>query len=78
MARPQCPLSPPWTTLWPGSVSGVRMSPDWSGVRITPEMTELLDLAGLGVEVQRQAERGKEPLGIEGMEEEGELGDPPA
>ncbi len=35
-----------------------------------PELVELLDLAGLPVQVQRQAERRKEPLRIEEVEEE--------
>ena len=35
-----------------------------------PELVELLDLAGLPVQVERQAERRKEPLRIEEVEEE--------
>lgn len=45
-------------------------------VRLTPteELLELLELCGL-VEVLWQPEQREEPLGVE---EEGELGDPPA
>ncbi|MGH9102405.1 MAG: hypothetical protein ACRDYD_05405 [Acidimicrobiales bacterium] len=46
--------------------------------RLAPEMADLLDLAGLSVEVQREAEGGEEPLGVQGVEEESQLGDPPA
>ena len=46
--------------------------------RTATPLVELLDLAGLAgvlrVEVKRQPEEGKEPGGVE---EEGELGDPP-
>jgi STAS domain len=50
---------------------------------LAPQMADLLDLAGLdlvglGVEMQGQAEGGEEPLGIERVEEEGQLGDLPA
>jgi len=41
---------------------------------VAPEMRELLDLAGLTLEVPWQAEGGKDPLGVqEGVES----GDPP-
>lgn len=40
------------------------------------ELRALLELAGLGVEVQGQAEHGEEPLGVQEEEEEGHLGDP--
>ena len=39
------------------------------------EMRELLWLAALPLEVQRQAEGGKEPLGVQGVQEEAERGD---
>lgn len=39
------------------------------------ELLELLELCGLGVEVERQSEERKEPGRIQ---EEGELSDPPA
>jgi hypothetical protein len=42
---------------------------------VAPELAELLELAGLGVEVQRQAEAREEPLGIERIEEEAQRGD---
>jgi hypothetical protein len=51
---------------------GVRMLP------LTPAMGRLLELAGLGVEVEREPEEGKEPFGVEEGEEEAHLGDPPA
>jgi hypothetical protein len=38
---------------------------------VTPELGELLDLAGLAVEMQRQPELGEQPLGVEEGEEEG-------
>jgi hypothetical protein len=41
----------------------------------TPALRELLLLAGLDVEVQRQPERGEEPLGIQRREEEVHPGD---
>ena len=37
---------------------------------VDPAMGELLELAGLGVEVERQAEVGEEPLGGHGAQEE--------
>jgi hypothetical protein len=46
-------------------------------VEVSAELAELLDLAGLPVEVQRQAERGEEALRVEGVEEEVEPGDLP-
>jgi hypothetical protein len=52
------------------------------GVRVTqapPELAELVELAGLsetlGLELQRQPEQREEALGVE---EEGQLADPPA
>lgn len=39
------------------------------------ELLELLELCGLGVEVERQSEERKEPGRVQ---EEGELSDPPA
>jgi hypothetical protein len=44
---------------------------------VSPAMGELLELAGLGVEVERQAELGKEPLGIQEGQEEIHPGDLP-
>jgi hypothetical protein len=44
---------------------------------VSPPLGELLDLAGLGVEVEGQPERGEEPLGVEIVEEEVHPGDPP-
>jgi hypothetical protein len=35
-----------------------------------PDLVSLLDLAGLGIEVEGQAELGEEPLGVEEVEEE--------
>ncbi len=43
-----------------------------------PALRELLDFAALPVEVHGKAELGKEPLGIEEVEEEVHLDDPPA
>ncbi|HEV2217925.1 MAG TPA: hypothetical protein VGV88_10150 [Candidatus Dormibacteraeota bacterium] len=40
-----------------------------------PELLELLELCGLGVEVERQSKERKEPGRVQ---EEGELSDPPA
>jgi hypothetical protein len=50
---------------------------------LAPAMADLLDLAGLGpaslgIEVQGEPERREEPLRIQRMEEEGQLGDLPA
>lgn len=42
---------------------------------VTPELAELLELAGLSVEVQRQAEAREQPLRIERIEEEAQRGD---
>ena len=42
---------------------------------VCEELAELLDLAGLGVEVTWEAERREQPLGIHGVEEDGQLGD---
>ncbi len=42
---------------------------------LSPRMRELLDLAGLCLETQGQAEAGEEPLRVEGMQEEGHRGD---
>jgi len=44
---------------------------------VSPEMEELLELAGLGVEVKRQAELGEESLGIQERQEETHLRDLP-
>lgn len=48
-------------------------------VDAVPELVRLLDLAGLAgvVEVRREAEGGEQPLGVEEVQEEGHLGDPP-
>jgi hypothetical protein len=43
----------------------------------SPEMRGLLDLSGLLVEVEREAEGGEEPVGIHWSEEEVHSGDPP-
>lgn len=45
--------------------------------QLSPEMTDLLELVGLGVEMERQAEGREEPLGVEQVEEQGHLGDLP-
>lgn len=45
---------------------------------VAPAMQELLELAALPVEVKRQAELRKEPLGIQEVEEEVHPGDLPA
>lgn len=47
-------------------------------VSVTSALGELLVLAGLVVEVEREPEGGKEPLGIEEAEEEAEPPDPSA
>lgn len=44
---------------------------------VSPAMRELLELAGLCVEMEGQAELGEQPLGIEHCEEEIHPGDPP-
>jgi hypothetical protein len=43
----------------------------------SPEFTALMGLSGLGVEMQGQAELGKEPLGVQEVEEEAHLRDLP-
>ena len=45
---------------------------------VAPELHELLDLAGLGVEVQGEAELAEQPIGLERGEEEAHLRDAPA
>jgi len=42
---------------------------------LAPALRVLLELAGLGVEVQREAEFGKKALGIQEVQEEGHTGD---
>jgi hypothetical protein len=44
---------------------------------LAPELAELLDLAGLRVEVQGKTEGGEEAHWVQRVEEEGELGDFP-
>jgi hypothetical protein len=41
------------------------------------ELAELFDLAGLGIQVQWEAERREQPLRIEGGQEDRQLGDLP-
>jgi hypothetical protein len=43
---------------------------------VSPELADLLELAGLGVEVQREPEAREQPLGIEGREEEAHRDNP--
>lgn len=43
---------------------------------VCDELAELLDLAGLGVEVNWDAERREQPLGIHRRQEDRQLGDP--
>ena len=45
---------------------------------VSEELADLLDLAGLGVEVERHPEEGEQPLGVHRGEEDGHLGDLPA
>jgi hypothetical protein len=45
---------------------------------VSPELRALLELSGLGVEVERQAECREQPLRIEEVEEEAHPGDLPA
>lgn len=45
---------------------------------VSPELCSLLDLAGLRVEVEREAESREEPLGIEEGQEELHPGDLPS
>ncbi len=42
---------------------------------VSPAMRSLLELAGLGVEVERETEGGEEPLGVEEGQEELHPGD---
>lgn len=42
---------------------------------VAPKMAELLDLSGLSIEVQGQAEGRKQPQRVQRLEKEGELGD---
>jgi hypothetical protein len=44
---------------------------------LCPELGELLDLAGLGVEVEGHAEVREQPLGVEQVKEEAHPGDLP-
>ena len=43
---------------------------------VCDELAELLELAGLGVEVSWDAERGEQTLGIHRRQEDRQLGDP--
>lgn len=43
----------------------------------TPEMRDLIELVALPVEMEGQAEGGEQPLGVEEVQKEGHLGDPP-
>ena len=44
---------------------------------VSPSLRELLEFAGLYIEMEGQAELGEETLGIQQGEEEAHLGDPP-
>jgi hypothetical protein len=44
-------------------------------VHLAPEMVDLLELAGLRVEVERKAEGGKESFRVKRVQEEGQFGD---
>jgi len=44
---------------------------------VSPSLRELLELGGLYLEMEGQAELGEETLGIQQGEEEAHLGDPP-
>jgi len=56
---------------------GRRLGAQVTVSHVSDRMAELLGLAALPVEVQRQAEGGKEPLGVEEVEEEAHVGDLP-
>ena len=43
---------------------------------VSAELDELLELSGLGIEVERQAEGGEEALVVDQVEEEAHPGDP--
>ena len=43
---------------------------------LDPDLSDLLELAGLSAKVHGQAEGGEQAPRVEGLEEEGELGDP--
>lgn len=66
------------------ALARLRLEAARSGYRVTlahapPELAELVELAGLsetlGLELERQPEEREEALGVE---EEGQLADPPA
>lgn len=44
-------------------------------IDVVPALRELLDLAGLGVEMERQAKSREQPLGVEEVQEEVHGGD---
>jgi hypothetical protein len=44
--------------------------------QLSLEMTELLELAALGLEVQRQVERWEQPIVVQQIGEERQLGEP--
>jgi hypothetical protein len=52
-----------------------RVGGDISLADVSPAMWELLELAGLSVEMEGQAELGEQPLGIQQREEEVHPGD---
>jgi hypothetical protein len=56
--------------LLAGRLGGVIVLAD-----VVPALGVLLELAGLRIEVKGQAEFGKEPLGVQKIQEEGHAGD---
>lgn len=58
--------------LWAARVGGRLVLSD-----VAPELSELLVLAALPVQVERQPEGGEQAIGIEEVKEDGHLGDLP-
>ncbi len=54
-----------------------RLGGDIAIIDVSPAMAELLELAGLGVEVQWQTEMGEQTVGIQEGQEEAHPFDPP-
>jgi hypothetical protein len=76
---PLCGVGPP-DLSWVDAVARLLLLLRRQGAQVviedvSQEMAELLWLAALPVEVEGQAESGKEPLGVQEVQEEAEGGD---
>jgi hypothetical protein len=60
------------------ALHAARLGGRISLAEVSPAMRELLELAGLCVDVEGQTELGKEPLGVQEVQEEVHPGDLPS